>query len=171
MVQPVSVCTGHIAQRFASCLTFIAALFHSRLLTPCCLHLVQDVQALAICCCKAASLLHHAGVVHRDFRLDNIVQLGKQHYMLVDLEAVAAADAGALPPGFSFRAWGNNVLDSHNCFTTMSDMYLVGMLLAEVFTTSGIASSAAARGFVDKLVCKHLRAAAAMSDPWLAYSV
>lgn len=63
---------------------------------PCCLPLLQDVQALAICCCKAASLLHQAGVVHRDIRLDNVAQLGKHRYMLLDLETVAAAGPGAL---------------------------------------------------------------------------
>lgn len=94
--------------------------------------LLQDVRALATCCCKAATLLHQAGVVHRDIRLGNVAQLDKHCYMLLDLESVAAADAGALPPGFSFSCWGDDVLDSQNCFTTLSDMHLIGELLSHV---------------------------------------
>ena len=138
----------------------------------CCPPLLQDVQALAICCCKAASLLHQAGIVHRDTRLDNVAQLGKHRYMLLDLESVAAANAGALPPTFkSFTGWGNSVLDSHKRFTTMSNMHVIGALLEEVISTSGIASAAGSRASVDKLKRKLLSATAALNDPWLAQSV
>ena len=138
---------------------------------PCCLPLLQDVQALAIRCCKAALLLHHAGVVHRDIRIDNVAQLGKHRYMLLDLETAAAARAGALSPTFSLTNWGNSVLDPQRRFTTMSDMHLIGVLLDNVFSTSGIASAAAARAFIDKLKRKLLCATAALNDPWLAQSV
>ena len=141
-------------------------------LMPCCLPLLQDVRALAICCCKAASLLHQAGVVHRDIRLDNVAQLGKHRYMLLDLETAAAANARALPSTFiPFTGWGNSVLDSHKRFTTMSDMHLIGALLEEVFSASGIASAAASRALIDKLKRKLLSATAALNDPWLAQSV
>ena len=135
---------------------------------PCCLPLLQDVRALAVCCCKAASLLHKAGVVHRDVRIDNVAQLGKHRYMLLDLETAATAHAGALSPTYSLTHWGNSVLDSPRRFTTMSDMHLIGVLLEDVFTTSGIASAAAAQAFIDKPKHKLLSATAALNDPWLA---
>lgn len=73
-----------------------------------------------------------------------------------------------MPPTFSFTGWGNSVLDSHKRFTTMSDIHLIGALLEQVFSTSGIASAAAARAFIDKLKRKLLCATAALNDPWLA---
>lgn len=140
-------------------------------LLPCCLPLLQDVQALALCCCKAALLLHQAGVVHRDVRLDNVTQLGRHRYMLIDLETVAAADAAALPPTFSLTGWGSSTLDSHRRFTPESDMHQIGALLDEVFSTNGIAGAAAAGAFIDKLKRKLFSAAAALQDPWLAQYV
>ena len=136
----------------------------------CCHLLLQDVRALAMCCCKAAKLLHQAGIVHSDIRLDNVAQVGKHCYMLLDLESVAAADAGALPHGCSFACWDDVVLDCQNCFTTLSDMHVIGELLSYVMRMRRecIVPSAAAKIFVQKLVYKQLSASAALSDPWLA---
>ena len=91
--------------------------------------------------------------------------------MLLDLETVAAVDAGPLPRTIPFTSWDNSVLDASRRFTTMSDMHLIGVLLEKVFSTSGIASAAAARVFIDKLKRKLLSATAALNDPWLAQFV
>lgn len=60
--------------------------------------IVQDLHAMATACCRAAQLLHTAKLVHRDLRLPNVVQLGPQHYMVIDLESVADLTAERKSP-------------------------------------------------------------------------
>ena len=85
------------------------------------------MQALASAGCKAAQVLHAAGLVHRDFKMENIVQLQPGgSYMVIDLEAVGKAGAD-LPPGFGLRSWSHDTL-TNNRYTTSADMHMIGSL-------------------------------------------
>jgi serine/threonine protein kinase len=39
--------------------------------------------------CKASSVLHEAGLVHRDIKCPNILQVSDEHFILIDMESVA----------------------------------------------------------------------------------
>jgi serine/threonine protein kinase len=74
----------------------------------------QEIRKCAVNTCEALCVLHQAGLVHRDIRKDNLVQIGDTDYMLIDLETVADADAAALPENFAvFRDWDNRTLEGH----------------------------------------------------------
>jgi serine/threonine protein kinase len=74
----------------------------------------QEIQKCAANTCEALCILHQAGLVHRDIRKDNLVQIGDTDYMLIDLETVADSDAAALPEYFAvFRDWDNRTLEGH----------------------------------------------------------
>lgn len=82
---------------------------------------MQDLHALATACCSAAQVLQTVGLVHRDLRLPNVVQVGHQHYMVIDLESVAGAVAEPLPAYFHFvlKACTAEALDRAHCFTAI----------------------------------------------------
>jgi serine/threonine protein kinase len=78
--------------------------------------------------CEALSVLHEAGLVHRDVRLPNVVQVSQEQFMLIDLETVADFPF-RLPEGFQyFKEWSIEMLEG-NLYTPMSDMYQLGKLL------------------------------------------
>jgi serine/threonine protein kinase len=78
--------------------------------------------------CEALSALHDAGLVHRDVRLPNVVQVSQEQFMLIDLETVAASPF-RLPEGFQyFRGWSIEMLED-SFYTPMLDMYQLGILL------------------------------------------
>lgn len=54
---------------------------------------LQHVISLAKACCTAAAELHGAGLVHRDFRLSNIVRSGRSEgsYTVIDMEHAGRA--------------------------------------------------------------------------------
>ncbi len=128
---------------------------------------LQDVQALAAACCNAARVLHAAGLVYRDFKMDNIVQLQPGSYMVVDLEAVRKAGAGRLPAGFRLRGWGRKTL-TRGQYTTLSDMYEIGDLMGQLLRALWSAPSAQATDFVDQLKNKALSAEDALQHAWLS---
>ncbi|EIE26397.1 hypothetical protein COCSUDRAFT_39505 [Coccomyxa subellipsoidea C-169] len=71
----------------------------------------KDAQNCARDVCEALLMLHRNSLVHRDPRWDNIVQLGPDPFMLIDLETLAEADA-ALPEEFEgFTNWDELNLD------------------------------------------------------------
>jgi serine/threonine protein kinase len=126
----------------------------------------QDLRDVARACCKAAQILHNAGIVHRDLRKENIVCLAPGKWMVIDLEHAAKADQ-TVPPDYHLIAWDDNTLDvqgQQRRYTRASDMYLIGCLLAKVGATS---MSHQAQQFVDRLKAKSLSAADALGDPWL----
>jgi serine/threonine protein kinase len=87
----------------------------------------QSIRMMAKNVCEALSVLH-AGLVHRDVRLPNVVQVSQEQFMLIDLERVAASPF-RLPQGFQyFREWSIEMLEG-NSYTPMSDMYQLGRLL------------------------------------------
>ena len=56
---------------------------------------------MAVTCCLAAKALHSGRLVHRDLRLDNVVQLGPQQFVVIDLESAAWISIKPLPQEFS----------------------------------------------------------------------
>jgi len=125
----------------------------------------QSIRMMAKNVCEALSVLHEAGLVHRDVRLPNVVQVSQEQFMLIDLETVAASPF-PLPEGFQyFRVWSIEMLEG-SFYTPMSDMYQLGRLLKkDVHWMTEISESALQ--FIRKLTSKKCTAAMALSDPWL----
>ncbi|KAH9577158.1 hypothetical protein CY35_01G199400 [Sphagnum magellanicum] len=126
----------------------------------------QSIRTMAKNVCEALSVLHEAGLVHRDVRLPNVVQVSQEQFMLIDLETVAAYPF-RLPEGFQyFREWSIEMLEG-NSYTPMSDMYQLGRLLEkDVHWMTEISESALQ--FIRKLRSKECTAVMALSDPWLS---
>lgn len=122
---------------------------------------MQDLHALATAVCSAAQMLHTAKLVHRDFRLPNVVQIGPQQYMVIDLESVADDTAKRLPKNFQhiLKTCTAEALDASGCFTALSDMHCIGLLLKEAQVR---VTSIQADTFVHKLIAKELNAEAAL---------
>lgn len=122
---------------------------------------MQDLHALATAVCTAAQMLHTVKLVHRDFRLPNVVQIGPQQYMVIDLESVADDVAKSLPKNFQhiLKTCTAEALDAAGCFTALSDMYCIGLLLKEAHVS---VTSIQADTFVHKLIDKQLNAEAAL---------
>ncbi|KAL3130715.1 hypothetical protein ABBQ38_000064 [Trebouxia sp. C0009 RCD-2024] len=120
----------------------------------------QDLHAMASACCKAAQVLHTNKLVHRDFRLPNVVQLAHQQYMVIDLESVADVTAKRLPKNFHnvLKVCNAEALDADGRFTPLSDMYSIGVLLREAH----VSVNSQAVTFIDKLMDKELTAEAAL---------
>jgi hypothetical protein len=126
----------------------------------------QSIRMMAKNVCEALSVLHEAGLVHRDVRLPNVVQVSQEQFMLIDLETVAAFPF-RLAAGFQyFREWSIEMLEG-NLYTPMSDMYQLGRLLEkDVHWMPEISESALQ--FIRKLRSKEYTAVMALSDPWLS---
>ncbi|DBB09237.1 TPA: hypothetical protein ACH3X3_007820 [Trebouxia sp. C0006] len=127
----------------------------------------QELHALAVACCSAAKVLHDYKLVHRDLRLPNVVQLGREHYLVIDLESVASTAAKALPQDFHnvLKTCNAEALDDARHFTVMSDMFCIGVLLKEVVDSRATPYSAQANRFIRKLLDKDLAAVPALM--WL----
>lgn len=125
---------------------------------------VQELHALAVACCSAAKVLHDNNLVHRDLRLPNVVQLGREHYMVTDLESVARSAAKPLPQNFHnvLETCTAEALDDARHFTAMSDMFCIGVLLKEVVDSRATPYSPEANLFIRKLLDKDLTAMAAL---------
>lgn len=121
---------------------------------------------MATACCKAAQLLHAAKLVHRDLRLPNVVQLGPQQYMVIDLESVAdlTAERSAGNLQYGLKTCNADALDADGCFTPMSDMHCIGVLLQDAHASC---NSPQAYTFIHKLVAKELTAEVALM--WLRH--
>jgi hypothetical protein len=114
-------------------------------------------------------VLHEAGMVHRDFRFDNIVQLSPDSYMIIDLESVGDASAGRLPKGFALYGWDAGTLDdgwNDGCYTKLSDMYQIGKLVGSQISTLTGGVSSNASSFVEQLRSKKLNADESVRHPW-----
>ncbi len=125
------------------------------------IYVMQDLHAVATACCKAAQLLHTVKLVHRDLRLPNVVQVGHHDYMVIDLESVAYLTDKPLHKDFHnvLKTCSIEALDATGHFTTLSDMYSIGVLLKEAYVTL---SSPQAATFIQKLMAKELTAEAAL---------
>jgi hypothetical protein len=141
----------------------ISPLGHTPILTS-----EQSIRMMAKNVCEALSVLHEAGLVHRDVRLPNVVQVSQEQFMLIDLETVAASPF-RLPEGFEYlREWSIEMLEG-SFYTPMSDMYQLGRLLEKEKDVHWmIEISESAVQFIRKLRSKKCTAAMALSDPWLS---
>lgn len=136
--------------------------------------LVQDLRSLAAACCKAAATLHAEGIVHRDLRLDNVVRLGKERWMVIDLE-LCGADGAPLPIAFGLNSWPDGVTEllppagggaaQQHVYNAASDMALIGHMLAKCAVRVKISDEGQA--FIGRLKRKQLTAEQALEDPWL----
>ncbi|KAG0568484.1 hypothetical protein KC19_6G022400 [Ceratodon purpureus] len=126
----------------------------------------QDTRMLVKNVCEALSVLHEAGLVHRDVRYPNIVQVSEEQFMLIDLETVAAFPF-EVPRGFEyFSGWSEEMFEGGS-YTPMSDMYQLGKLL-EDNVPKGTVVSTPAQQFIRSLLRKEYTAATALCDPWLS---
>ena len=99
---------------------------------------------------------HDDKLVHRDLRLPNVVQLGHQQYMVIDLESVASFAAEPLPEDFHhvLKTCTAEALDSAGCATALSDIFCIGVLSKEVANSRATPYSVQADHFVHKLLEK-----------------
>jgi serine/threonine protein kinase len=139
----------------------ISPLGHAPILTS-----KQSIRMMAKNVCEALSVLHEAGLVHRDVRLPNVVQVSQEQFMLIDLETVAASPFRLLK-GFQYlRGWNIEMLEG-SFYTPMLDMYQLGRLLEkDVRWMTEISKSTLQ--FIKKLRSKKCTTLMALSDPWLS---
>jgi serine/threonine protein kinase len=129
----------------------------------------QSIKMMAKNVCEALSVLHEAGLIHRDVRLPNVMQVSQEEFMLIHLEIVAASPF-QLPEGFQyFRGWSIEMLEG-NFYTPMSDMYQLGRLLRKAVHWMTEISESALQ-FIRTLTSKKCTAAMALTDPWLSDSI
>ena len=123
--------------------------------------ILQDLQALASACCKAAQVLHRANLVHRELRLPNVVQLDHQQYLVIDLESVAELTQTPLPADFDhvLKTCSAETLDISCCSTALSDMYCIALVVQEA---SLAACSVQAFNCISELYNKALTAEVAL---------
>ncbi|KAK9841239.1 hypothetical protein WJX74_002390 [Apatococcus lobatus] len=119
----------------------------------------QDWHALAVSCCQAAQTLHAKGLVHRDLRLDNVIQLGPLLYTVIDLESAARSSNSKLPQHFSsvLKSCSPAALDDGK-YTPASDMHSIGCLLESALDMP----SAAPQAFIGDLQQERLDAGEAL---------
>ena len=61
----------------------------------------------------------------------NIVQLGPEAYMVIDLETVGQKMADPLTEGFTVTGWTSNTLNEHRQYTIASDMHQISLMIDE----------------------------------------
>ncbi|GAQ92297.1 hypothetical protein KFL_009700040 [Klebsormidium nitens] len=148
---------------------------------------VREARALALACCETARVLHAEGVVHRDFRLPNVVCLGPRTsdedslgtevgtsggndedlaFLVIDLEGAAEEGAEVSPDCGLALASRDGVLDENGTFTAASDMFEIGMVLQSILRQLG-AYHGESKAFVRALKRKELSALEALDHPWL----
>lgn len=109
-------------------------------------------------------VFHKAGIVHRDIRWPNILQVANGEYVLIDLEH--AGLTGEIPQFEMLTGWSSDTLENGR-YTCASDMYQIGKLFDEGPTVL----SEAGRKFQDNLQNPNhqirMTAEAALQDQWL----
>ncbi|GAQ78157.1 Protein kinase-like domain containing protein [Klebsormidium nitens] len=152
----------------------------------------QDARAIAYACCSAARTLHSNGIVHRDFRMPNIVCLGADNgsldstradvggsdiagshsrglgraFMVIDLES-AAKEGDVVSQNCKLAICHMpGVLDENRRYTTASDMFEIGILLEGILKDLQ-SFNGDAKEFVLALKAKKCSAAEALEHPWL----
>lgn len=129
----------------------------------CSVFVMQELHAFAVACCRAAQVLHDNKLVHCDLRLPNIVQLERGQHMVIDLESVASSAAKTLPKSFHrvLRTCTTEALNPSRCFTVLSDMCCVGLVMKEADSSFATLCSRQGGVFIQRLLDKSLTAAQA----------
>ena len=102
----------------------------------------------------------------------DIVQLGPLAYMVIDLETVGRQRAEGqrkpepLKEGFSLNGWDSRTLTKSRRYSGYSDMYQIGLLIAEQLRGVVHHPSKEALDFVQQLMDKKLSARFALEDAW-----
>lgn len=112
--------------------------------------------------------LHRHGLVHRDFRLDNVVRISDNSWMVIDLELSSKCPT-KLPSNYTQKGWDHATTEpcgtDHKLFTPLSsDMYQIGVMLSPLVKPS---YSQAAHRFIAGLMAKSLSADQALLHEWL----
>ena len=127
----------------------------------------QDVRCLALACCKTAQVMHSCSLVHRDFRLDNVVRLSDDSWMVIDLE-LSSKSPTKLPSDYTQKGWDHATTEpsgpDYKLYTPLSDMHQIGIMLSPLLKPS---YSQASRNFVIGLLGKTLSADQALLHEWL----
>lgn len=127
---------------------------------------MQELQSFAWACCKAAAILHAKHLVHRDFRVANVVRLTKERWLVIDLELCSYAPV-VLPASYNQTDWTPCTIEhvegsAH--YTYMSDMRQIGVML-DALRKGQLTKEA--DDFISQLMNKTLTAEAALQHPWL----
>lgn len=98
----------------------------------------QDLHAIALASCEAARILHAKGLVHRDLRFANIIELARRQCAVIDMESVAEVSSAALPVDFEqvLKTCTPSALDAQRHYTEVSDIYSIGTLLEGLCATT-----------------------------------
>ena len=96
------------------------------------------------------------------------MQLQPGSYMVIDLETVSKAQAKALPASFRLKDWGPQTLTRNRCYTSISDMHQIGVLIQQLLRAMPSEPSADARAFKDLLINKKLSANNVLRHAWLS---
>ena len=102
----------------------------------------------------------------------NIVQLGPLDYMVLDLETVGWRKAEGqrkpepLKEGFSLHGWDFKTLTRSRRYNGFSDMYQIGLLIAEQLRGVVHHPSKEALDFVQRLMHKKVSARSTLKDAW-----
>ncbi|CAL8466446.1 g5982 [Coccomyxa elongata] len=92
----------------------------------------EHVISLAKSCCTATAGLHRAKLVHRDFRLGNVVRTSNVEglYTVIDMEH--AGMAGQKWTLEKLRDWDEGTLDKDGRYVPSSDVYQIGIMLHDI---------------------------------------
>ena len=122
----------------------------------------NELQSLVASLLSTLRLLHAAGYVHRDIRMDNIVKYFER-WLLIDWELAGRVDQEVWWEG---KLLPDPVRLRQHPYTVQIDLWQVGML---IISQENVASPAA-KQFAQKLVSYEFQSAAQAEGQWSAIS-
>eukprot|EP00611_Tribonema_gayanum_P007435 TRINITY_DN167_c0_g3_i5.p1 TRINITY_DN167_c0_g3~~TRINITY_DN167_c0_g3_i5.p1 ORF type:complete len:602 (-),score=106.67 TRINITY_DN167_c0_g3_i5:107-1912(-) len=128
-----------------------------------------EIKGVASACCRAADVLHDAGIVHCDFRLANVVRLDEKSWMVIDLEHCRRADEVVADTSDQLRDWDTNTLkhkENGLWYTRGSDLYQISKMI-RILVKQVCPDSAGARAFADGLAAEAADLKQILRHAWL----